>query len=249
MILFCDPLVKYRQNQNQTPLKSQALSQGFALCILYRKIDQTLVDSLQGLLNFERVGLDCRVITTEYKTRVHWIHTEHLFCNTLVRVIYSVVSGQYSYTIFTSITYSEVFVIFSYWFAEHVPLTSSCSLITEKNTIVWCFVFRTNRKPICSFYFNYIFFFFSNTGCIQGSVLFLNVTSMNSRIIPFSTFTSDVSFASGFSFSTRLFCFCTLVITNSFHSSKGHWFPAVSNCRQCVNLQRLFSASQWEMMK
>jgi len=57
------------------------------------------VNSLHGLLNCEIGGLDCRVITTEYRTCVQYIHIYHLFCNALVHVIYSVVSGQYSYTI------------------------------------------------------------------------------------------------------------------------------------------------------
>ena len=57
-------------------------------------IDQKLVDSLHGLLNCEIGGLDCRVITTEYRTHVQCIHMYHPFCNALVHVIYSVVSGQ-----------------------------------------------------------------------------------------------------------------------------------------------------------
>ena len=44
------------------------------LQVLYTNIDQTLVHSLHGLLNCEIGGLDCHVITTEYKTRVHCIH-------------------------------------------------------------------------------------------------------------------------------------------------------------------------------
>ena len=40
--------------------------------------------------------LDCRVITTEYRTRVHCIHMYHLLCNVLVHVIYSGISGQCS---------------------------------------------------------------------------------------------------------------------------------------------------------
>ena len=36
-------------------------------------IDQTLVNSFHGLLNFEIVGLDCRLITTEYMSHVHCI--------------------------------------------------------------------------------------------------------------------------------------------------------------------------------
>jgi len=38
--------------------------------LLYTNIGQTLVNSLQGLLNCEIGGLDCHVITTEYRTRV-----------------------------------------------------------------------------------------------------------------------------------------------------------------------------------
>ena len=67
--------------------------------LLHGNIDQTIVNSLQGLLNYEIGELDCHVITTEYKTRVHCIQMYHLFCNALVHVIYSVVSGQYSHTI------------------------------------------------------------------------------------------------------------------------------------------------------
>jgi len=39
---------------------------------LYTNIE--LVNSLHGLLNCEIGGLDCRVITTEYRTRVQCIH-------------------------------------------------------------------------------------------------------------------------------------------------------------------------------
>ena len=42
--------------------------------ILYTNIEQILVNSLHGLLNCETGGLDCHVITTEYRTRVHCIH-------------------------------------------------------------------------------------------------------------------------------------------------------------------------------
>jgi len=42
--------------------------------VLCTKIDQTLVNSLHGLLNCEIGGLDCRVFTTEYRTRVHCTH-------------------------------------------------------------------------------------------------------------------------------------------------------------------------------
>jgi len=36
------------------------------------------------------------VITTAYRTGVHCIHMYHLFCNALVHVIYSGISGQYN---------------------------------------------------------------------------------------------------------------------------------------------------------
>ena len=62
-------------------------------------IDQTLVNSLHRLLNCEIGELDCHVITTERRARVHCIHMFDLFCNALVHVIYSGVSGQCSYTI------------------------------------------------------------------------------------------------------------------------------------------------------
>jgi len=32
------------------------------------------MNSLHGVLNFEIGGLDRHVITTEYRSRVHWIH-------------------------------------------------------------------------------------------------------------------------------------------------------------------------------
>ena len=63
--------------------------------ILYGNIDQTLVNTLHGLLSCEIGGY---VITADYRTRVHCIHMYHLFCNALVHVIYSVVSGRYLYT-------------------------------------------------------------------------------------------------------------------------------------------------------
>ena len=60
------------------------------------------MNSLHRLLNCEISGLDSHVITTEYRTCVHCILMQHLFSNALVHVIYSVVSGLYSYTIQTT---------------------------------------------------------------------------------------------------------------------------------------------------
>jgi len=76
--------------------------------VLYTNIDQTLVNSLHRLLYCEIGGLDCHVITTEYRTRVHCIHMHHLLCNALVLVIYSGVSGQCSHTITNGRTLSLV---------------------------------------------------------------------------------------------------------------------------------------------
>ena len=47
---------------------------GYFLIVLYTNSDQTLMNALHGLLNCEIGGLYCRVITTEYRTRVHCIH-------------------------------------------------------------------------------------------------------------------------------------------------------------------------------
>ena len=70
--------------------------------LLYTKIDHTLMNSLHRLLNCEIGGLDSHVITTEYRTRVHCIPMEHLFCNALVHVIYSGVSGSmFTYNAYT----------------------------------------------------------------------------------------------------------------------------------------------------
>ena len=72
---------------------------------LQTNIDLKLVNSLHGLLICEIGGLDCHVITTEYRTRAQCIYMYRLCCNALVHVIYSVVSGQYSYTISTILQY------------------------------------------------------------------------------------------------------------------------------------------------
>ena len=48
-------------------------------------------------LNFEIGGLDGHLITKKYITCVNWIYLYHLICNALLHVIFSAVSGQYSY--------------------------------------------------------------------------------------------------------------------------------------------------------
>jgi len=48
--------------------------------LVYTTIDQTLVNSLHGLLNWEIGGLYCHLITTEYSSRAHCIHVYHLLC-------------------------------------------------------------------------------------------------------------------------------------------------------------------------
>ena len=62
-------------------------------------LTKTLMNSLHRQLKCEIGGLDCHVITTEYKTSVHCIHMYNLFCNALIHVIYSGVSGQCFHTI------------------------------------------------------------------------------------------------------------------------------------------------------
>ena len=64
-------------------------------------IDQKLVNSLHGLLNCEISGLDCCVITPEYRTLVHFIHMYHLFCNALIGPcnLFRSETGQCLYTI------------------------------------------------------------------------------------------------------------------------------------------------------
>jgi len=72
---------------------------------LYTHIDQTLVKSLHGLMNWEIGGLDCCVITTEYRTRVHCIHMyfvihwsmvfiREYLVNVLIQYKYALTLGQ-----------------------------------------------------------------------------------------------------------------------------------------------------------
>ena len=49
----------------------------FIAQVLHTSIDQTLMSSLHRLLNCEIGGLDFHVITTEYRTRVHWYFVMH----------------------------------------------------------------------------------------------------------------------------------------------------------------------------
>jgi len=44
------------------------------VCVVHVHINQALVNSLQGMLTCEIGGLDCHVITSENRTRVHCIH-------------------------------------------------------------------------------------------------------------------------------------------------------------------------------
>ena len=66
--------------------------------VLYRNIHQKLVNSLHGLLNYKIGGLDCHVITIEYRAHVHCINIPILLCIGPI-VIYSRVSGQYSHAV------------------------------------------------------------------------------------------------------------------------------------------------------
>ena len=92
------------------------------------------MNSLHRLLNCEIGGLNFRVITTEYRTCVHCLHMYHLFVNALVRVIYSVVSGEYSYTIWHCIMFVNVNGYrkhdFSYPVKDKINLNATLSLIS-----------------------------------------------------------------------------------------------------------------------
>jgi len=81
------------------------------------------VNLLHRLLNCEIGGLDCHVITTKYRTRVHCKHMYHLFRNALVHVIYLLVSGQYSHTIYRSQGHVQ----------SCLKFTQSCSQL-----LFWC---------------------------------------------------------------------------------------------------------------
>jgi len=71
------------------------------ILLLYTHIDQTLVNSLYGLLHCEIGGVDCRVSTTEYRTLVHCIHMLHLFCNCMYFIREYLVSVLIQYMCFT----------------------------------------------------------------------------------------------------------------------------------------------------
>jgi len=71
----------------------------FYVSVLYVIIDQTLVNSLHGLLNCELGGLECRVTTKDIYL-VSIVYT----CNTYVVMHWSMqfislVSGRYSYVL------------------------------------------------------------------------------------------------------------------------------------------------------
>ena len=75
---------------------------------MYTNINQTLVNLLHEHLNFNIGGLDCQVITIEYRTLDYCKHMLHLFCNALVHVINSGVSGQCFNTIHVWFKYLEL---------------------------------------------------------------------------------------------------------------------------------------------
>ena len=68
--------------------------------VLYKYIDKKLVKFITRIIELwnRLVRVSC-YYNREYKTRVHFIHMYHLFCNALVHVINTVFSAQYSYTI------------------------------------------------------------------------------------------------------------------------------------------------------
>ena len=64
----------HKRESMSYPLNKTNMNTLFSKPVLYTNIDQARVNSLHELLNCEIGGLDCRVITTKYKTLVHCIH-------------------------------------------------------------------------------------------------------------------------------------------------------------------------------
>ena len=60
----------YFKIESKITLDYEAQCSLFTYNVLYKNIDQKLVNSLHRLLNCEKGGLDWHVITTEYRTRV-----------------------------------------------------------------------------------------------------------------------------------------------------------------------------------
>jgi len=122
--------------------------------LVHGNIDQTLVNSLHGLLNCEIGGLMCHVITTEYRTCVHCIHVMyHLFCDALVNVIYFVVSGQYSYSIllYNWVLFLRLFFFsfqktFIYFTTITQQVIQSCSLAPILHSGGLLFLLQTNHR-------------------------------------------------------------------------------------------------------
>ena len=114
-------------------------------------IDQTSVNSLHGLLNCEIGGLDCRVITTEYRTRVHCIHMYHLFwmrCTMqFIREYLVNVLIQYTPTnvIFTLIYFLRIYDI-TWHYLENKHTYTYCTLHNKWYTITILVLAKT--RPI-----------------------------------------------------------------------------------------------------
>ena len=67
-------LTRERTITNLTFRKQENAIVSVYIVLVYGNIDQTLVNSLHGLLIYEIGRLYCRVITTEYLSCVHCIH-------------------------------------------------------------------------------------------------------------------------------------------------------------------------------
>jgi len=56
-----------------------------------RALSREVTCNFRLYLKIERTSVKARVITTEYRACVHFIHKQHLFCNALVLEIYHTV--------------------------------------------------------------------------------------------------------------------------------------------------------------
>ena len=91
---------------------------------------------LQNVAHKYCMGLDCRAITTKYYLHVHLLHVQHVLCNALIQVIYSVVSCQYSYAIPVCLNSARMNELIKFDFWRHYRLNFYFALPSINNETV-----------------------------------------------------------------------------------------------------------------
>ena len=124
--------------------------------LVHGNIDQTLVNSLHGLLNSEIGGLMCHVITTEYRTRVHCIHMYHFAMQWSMWFIswFLVNIFVFNTTVQLGIIPETFFLFFSknfYLFYNDYSTSYTIMLIGTDFAFRWSFIFATNKSPNLNF--------------------------------------------------------------------------------------------------